>query len=128
MFSGVVRGVGCTRTCAQAAKTLANAVAGTVCVVDANFEAPSLDHHISPSSGPGLSDAILESKPGKDYAECIADSNLWMLVAGRQVTRVNGFSKGATPAGSRTRTAPSPARPTENASDPELNDGPSTSR
>jgi Mrp family chromosome partitioning ATPase len=96
MFSGVVRRVGCTRTCAQAAKTLANAVAGTVCVVDANFEAPSLDHHISPSTGPGLSDAILESKPGRDYAECIADSNLWMLVAGRQATRVNGFSKGAT--------------------------------
>ena len=97
MFSGVTRRVGCTRTCAQAAKTLANVVQGTVCVVDTNFEAPSLDHHISPSTGrPGLSDAILESKPGKDYAECIADSNLWMLVAGRQATRVNGFSKGAT--------------------------------
>lgn len=96
MFSGVVRSVGCTRTCAQAAKALAHAVAGCVCVVDANFEAPSLHHQISQTAELGLSDAILESKPAKEYAERVADSNLWMLAAGNQVRRVNGFSKGAT--------------------------------
>jgi len=96
MFSGVVRSVGCTRTCSQAAKALANAVAGSVCVVDTNFEAPSLHHQISQTAGSGLSDAIVESKPGKEYAERVADSNLWMLAAGNQVRRLNGFSKGAT--------------------------------
>jgi len=96
MFSGVVRSVGCTRTCAQAAKTLANAVSGSVCVVDTNFEAPSLHHHIPQTAGAGLSDAILESKPGKEYAQRVSDSNLWMLAAGSQGRRVKGFSKGAT--------------------------------
>jgi len=96
MFSGVVRSVGCTRTCAHAAKTLANAVSGSVCVVDTNFEAPSLHHHISQTAGAGLSDAIVESKPGKEYAQRVADSNLWMLAAGNQIKRVNGFSKSAT--------------------------------
>ena len=82
MFSGTARGVGCTWTCANAAKALANSVAGSICVIDANFLAPSLHRHFSGRPAPGISDAIIESAPTKQFALQFEDTNLWFLPAG----------------------------------------------
>jgi len=84
MFSGITRRAGCTWTCANTAKALANAVTGSVCVIDANFEAPSLHKYFSAGFPAGISDAIFESVPSKQFAVQIEDTNLWFLPAGKR--------------------------------------------
>jgi Mrp family chromosome partitioning ATPase len=44
-FAGVDKGDGCSYVCARASEVLAEQVAGTVCVVDANLRNPSLHEH-----------------------------------------------------------------------------------
>jgi Mrp family chromosome partitioning ATPase len=87
-FAGVSRGTGCTWTCVQAAKTLANHVDGKVCLVDANFEAPAIHQLYSGQPSPGVSDAIFEAKAAKSYAVRVGDGNLWYLPAGNQCKRI----------------------------------------
>jgi protein-tyrosine kinase len=88
MFSGAARNVGCTWTCANAAKALANSVTGSICAVDANFLAPSLHTHFEGQLSPGISDAIIESVPPKQFAQQFEDTNLWLLPAGSQCKSV----------------------------------------
>jgi len=87
MFSGTTRGAGCTWTCANAAKTLANSVDGNICAVDANFLAPSLHTYFAGELSPGLSDAIFDSAPSKQFARQFEDTNLWFLPAGGRCKR-----------------------------------------
>ena len=87
MFSGTARGVGCTWTCTNAAKALANSVDGNICAVDANFLAPSLHTYFRGELSPGLSDAIFDSAPPKQFARRFEDTNLWFLPAGSRCKR-----------------------------------------
>src|SRR5262249_5282716 len=87
MFSGPTRGAGCTWTCANTAKALANSVSGSICAVDANFLAPSLHTHFGSQLSPGLSDAIFDSVPPKQFAQQSEDTSLWVLPAGGQCKR-----------------------------------------
>ena len=87
MFSGTARGVGCTWTCANAAKALANSVSGSICAVDANFLAPSLHTHFGGKLSPGISNAIFDSVPAMQFAQQCEDTNLWVLPAGSQCKR-----------------------------------------
>jgi Mrp family chromosome partitioning ATPase len=88
MFCGATRKTGCTWTCVNTAKALSDSVAGTVCVIDANFLAPSLHNYFSATSSSGISDAIFESTPSKQFATQCEDTNLWVLPAGKQCRRL----------------------------------------
>ena len=83
-FAGVTRRAGCTWTCVQAAKALAKYVDGKVCLVDANFEAPSIHQLYSGQPSPGVS----EGKTPKSFAVRAGDANLWYLPAGNQYKRI----------------------------------------
>jgi Mrp family chromosome partitioning ATPase len=87
-FAGVTRRAGCTWTCVQAAKALAKYVDGKVCLVDANFEAPSIHQLYSGQPSPGISDAIFDGKRPKSFALRAGDANLWYLPAGNQYKRI----------------------------------------
>jgi hypothetical protein len=87
-FFGVAPRAGCTWACAQTTRTLASLVDATVCVVDANFSAPSLHGQFSADNHVGFSDAILQGKPARTLVRQIDGSNLHILCAGGECGRV----------------------------------------
>lgn len=87
VFSGVTPRAGCTWACAQAARTLASRVNGTVCVVDAHFAAPSVHGQFGVDNLVGLSDAIAQDKSASTLARQIESSNLHVLSAGGECGR-----------------------------------------
>jgi Mrp family chromosome partitioning ATPase len=86
-FFGVAPRAGCTWACAQTARTLASLVDGTVCVVDANFSAPSLHGQFSVDNLVGFSDAIFQGKPARTLVRQIDGSNLHIICAGAECAR-----------------------------------------
>lgn len=94
-FAGISRRAGCTWTCVHAAKALAKYVDGRVCLVDANFEAPAIHRYFSRTAPLGISDAIVEAKPPKNYAIRSEEGNVWYLPAGNQCQRIQMFSEGS---------------------------------
>ena len=70
---------------AAAAELLASRVTGRVCLVDANFYAPSLHHGYGVSNDIGLVDALKSTGPVRSYARRLVqghESSLWLLPAG----------------------------------------------
>lgn len=70
---------------AAAAELLASRVTGRVCLVDANFYAPSLHHGYGVSNDIGLVDALRSTGPVRSYARRLVqghESSLWLLPAG----------------------------------------------
>ena len=57
-FCGVEKGVGCSWVCANAAQMLAAQGLGTVCVIDANFNSPSLHHHFRVGNRAGFAESL----------------------------------------------------------------------
>jgi Mrp family chromosome partitioning ATPase len=82
LFSGVDRAEGGARVCAQAARTLAARVHGSVCILDADLQARSLQRHLRIASLPGLCEAMSQSGPVRHYAHLLALSNLWLMTSG----------------------------------------------
>lgn len=82
LFSGVDRADSGARVCAQAARTLAARVHGSVCILDADLRARSLQRHLRVKSLPGLSEAMSQSGPIRHYAHLLAFSNLWLMTSG----------------------------------------------
>jgi Mrp family chromosome partitioning ATPase len=82
VFSAVEHGDGCSWIAARTATQLAARVIGSVCLVDANFHAPSLDNVFGVDNVRGLRDAL--SKPGavRGFAQRVSPANLWLLPAG----------------------------------------------
>ena len=82
VFSGVEHGVGCSRIAAGTAAMLASG-GDLVCLVEANFNSPSLSQLFGVESGPGLAAAIGSSTPILNYAKPVSDDErLWLLPAG----------------------------------------------
>lgn len=82
VFSGVENGEGSARICARAAETLAAQVQSSVCVVDANLHSPSLHQYFGTKNILGLSEAVLQSGPIRNYAQQLEKSNLWLIPCG----------------------------------------------
>lgn len=82
MFAGVNRGSGCSRTCAVIADTLAHSVTGSVCLVDANLRSPSLSQYFSVTNHRGLTDALVDEGPVRNFAKQMRLNNLWLLSCG----------------------------------------------
>ncbi len=82
VFCGVQDGDACGWICARSSEHLADRVLGSVCVVDANLPKPSLHNYFGLDSLTGLTDAILESGPVRNFVHRIGGSNLWLMTAG----------------------------------------------
>jgi Mrp family chromosome partitioning ATPase len=92
-FAAVDSGNGCNLLCASAARVLAESIPGSVCLVEADFRAPSLAHN-GVSNGCGLADALREEGPVRTWAKPIGPENLWLISSGTiaedSLSRFNG--------------------------------------
>jgi protein-tyrosine kinase len=68
--------------CARAAEALSAHSAGTVCVVDANFSAPTMHNLYSIENKVGFSESLIQAEPLESYAHQVPDSNLTVIPAG----------------------------------------------
>lgn len=84
VFSGVEAGDGSSWICARVGETLASQVQGAVCVVDANLRTPSLHRYFGTENIGGLTDAIAQSQPVRDFARQMPGGHLWILTSGSQ--------------------------------------------
>ena len=82
VFSGVENGEGSARICARAGETLATQVQSSVCVVDANLHSPWLHQYFGTPNILGLSEAVLQNGPIRNFAQQLAKSNLWLIPCG----------------------------------------------
>jgi Mrp family chromosome partitioning ATPase len=85
VFAGVDRGNGCSRICVEVARILAANTAGSVCLVDANFRAPSLPRLLGVSHDRGLANSLYEEGGIRTFTKQLKPSNLWLLSAGNVV-------------------------------------------
>ncbi len=82
VFSNVDKGTGSSEMCFYTGQVLAAQTSKSVCIVDANGEMPSLHRSLGVGKLPGLSEAINNSDPIKNFAVQMAGANLWLLPAG----------------------------------------------
>lgn len=73
---------GAIGVCAHAAENLSNQTGSSVCVVDADFHAPSVHRYFGVNNSRGLTDAILESGPILDFICPLPGAKLSVLSAG----------------------------------------------
>jgi protein-tyrosine kinase len=81
VFSATERDAGCTWVCAQAAEVLSTRVAGSVCLVDANFYAPALHRQLGADNSSGLAEALTQLDPVRTFVRA-RSRNLWMVTSG----------------------------------------------
>lgn len=77
----------CGSICARVGKILASRAEGPVCVVDANFEGPSLHEYFGVENVKGLAEATVESGPIQNFAQQIPEYDLWLMPSGRSATQ-----------------------------------------
>jgi len=82
LFSGVDDADGGARVCAQAAQTLAAQIHGSVCVLDADLHSRSLQRQFLVKNTSGISEALLQSGPVRNYAHSLPPGNLWIITSG----------------------------------------------
>jgi capsular exopolysaccharide synthesis family protein len=86
VFAGIEFGDGCSRICANTAKTLARNISGSVCLVDANLRSPSLAQFFGVSNHHGLADALRRQGTIRDFTQQLRPDNLWLLSCGSFAT------------------------------------------
>src|ERR1700719_741817 len=82
VFAGIDQRNGCSQVCSGAARSLANNVPGSVCVVDANLRFPSLADSFRTPNHYGLTDALRVEGPVRTFAKRLEPENLWLLSSG----------------------------------------------
>jgi len=68
-FSGVEPGAGCSWMLVRIAELLADADAGSVCVVDTDFQNPALHLYLGANNNCGLSDALIGQQSVRDCVQ-----------------------------------------------------------
>jgi Mrp family chromosome partitioning ATPase len=68
--------------CARAAEALSAHSSGTVCVVDANFTAPTMHELYSIENNVGFSDSLIQTDSLESYAHQIPETNLTIIPSG----------------------------------------------
>jgi len=86
VFAGIELGDGCSRICANTAKTLAGNISGSVCLVDSNLRSPSLAQFFGVSNHHGLADALRQQGMIRDFTQQLRPANLWLLSSGSFAT------------------------------------------
>lgn len=82
VFSSIDKASSSSEMCFHTARVLTTTLAGTVCLMDANSQAPLLHKLSGVDKNPGLSKAIDSRDPIKDFAVRLPGGNLWLLPAG----------------------------------------------
>jgi capsular exopolysaccharide synthesis family protein len=82
LFAGVDSRSGCSFICVDAATTLSQNTSGSVCLVDANFRAPSLPEAFGTTNHYGLADSLRTEGPVRLFAKPLMPRNLWLLSCG----------------------------------------------
>lgn len=91
LFAGIDSGSGCSRICVDAAETLAHNASGSICLVDANFRAPSLPESFGTSNHYGLADALRKDGPVRHFVKSLRPKNLWLLSCGSAANESTGL-------------------------------------
>jgi capsular exopolysaccharide synthesis family protein len=86
VFCGVETGDGSSWVCTRASETLASQVKASVCLVDANLRTPFLHKYFRLDNLSGLSDAVLQSGPVRNFAHQVNGGNLWLITCGSKTT------------------------------------------
>jgi protein-tyrosine kinase len=89
-FSGVEPGAGCSWIVVRIAQLLAEAGAGSVCVVDANFRSPMLHTYLDADDSRGLSDALVDPHPISEYVQRLGGV-LHLLSSGSVVSKAESL-------------------------------------
>ena len=89
-FAGVESGVGCSWILVRIAQLLAEAAAGSVCVVDANFRSPVLHSYFRSGNLSGLSDTIINPDPVRKSVQALG-AGLHLLSAGSAIGRTESL-------------------------------------
>lgn len=84
VFAAIDSGNGCSWLCAITAKLLAESVSnsGSVCLVEANFRAPSLACVLGMDNHHGFADSLRQEGAIKGFAKQAGRDNLWLLSSG----------------------------------------------
>ena len=82
MFAAIDSGHGCSSLCAVTARSLAENVSGSVCLVESNFRAPRLPKLLGMENDYGLSDALRQEGSIRKFVKQIGPNNYWFLSAG----------------------------------------------
>jgi Mrp family chromosome partitioning ATPase len=82
VFTATERGAGCSFICAHAADILSSRAAASVCLVDCNLGHPSLHHEFKVGNHYGLSDALTNGDPVRQFVQQLSRPNLWLLSSG----------------------------------------------
>lgn len=96
LFCGAAGGVGCTSVCLRTAEALARLTTESVCLVDANFRAPSLHSVFGIDRAPGFSDFLTQSGMARSFATLVNSKNLWLLPTGNKLANAESMFAGAT--------------------------------
>ncbi len=82
MFAAIDSNTGCSSLCALIARSLAESVSGSVCLVESNFRAPTLPKVLGVDNHYGLADALRQEGAIKGFANQIGPDNYWYLSSG----------------------------------------------
>ena len=86
VFCGVETGDGASWVCTRVSETLASQVNASVCVMDANLRTPFLHKYFRRDNLSGLSDAVLQSGPVRNFAHQVNGGKLWLITCGSKTT------------------------------------------
>ncbi|MGB7845005.1 MAG: CpsD/CapB family tyrosine-protein kinase [Candidatus Acidiferrum sp.] len=89
LFASVDELAGCAAICARTGEILAARAEGPVCLVDANFQSPSLHKCFGLENDKGLAEATLETGPVQNFAQQISGSDLWLMTSGKLTAEVS---------------------------------------
>ena len=81
-FSAVGQADGAGEICVRTGQFLADQTGSTVCVVDGDFHSPSLHKYLDVENSPGLTDALFESRPIREFVHSSPKTNLFVLPGG----------------------------------------------
>jgi Mrp family chromosome partitioning ATPase len=82
VFTGAESAAGCSSICVGAAQALAAHVEEPVCLVDSNLRYPSLHLCLGVEKGKGLSEALENPEPIREFVRKIPGADLWLLTSG----------------------------------------------
>lgn len=91
VFTSSDSGNGCSWICARVAELLASQVTGTVCVVDANLQSPTLHDQFGVPNHHGLSDALRQSGTIRGYVSQLSRRNLALVSCGSDSKEAQGM-------------------------------------
>jgi protein-tyrosine kinase len=90
VFSAVEHGSGCSWVAAHAAESLASHTQGSVCLVDADLNTPSLSRYFGLDDGQGFEDAMPQEGPVRGFARAIRSNNLHLISGSRLLSNLSG--------------------------------------